>query len=309
MERTKIIVHLLGYVGAVLSATTAQAREPRVDFERVRLTDQVQDSGVTRACAIGYRNLKAYFDGHGVVFDSGIVTSHKLRYCHLYYEPTIKGFRSDASDDPVTDVFYDVASAEAATWAETFRQQSDTAVSLIPVTRMTMNDQHWRSALVSGQLDGSRYLLGAKLDLGPANTNLPQAAAVRSVRSKLSWNAADLIVARDPRDPGRTILFYGDDVRHALGHIRDEERAYLLRVEFGVDAALPLVVPTRQLSDVVVPTPGGTFLLMPYAGKQHILSNFVQRLKKAGFRSSPAGNTIGAPLPDRIVLIRRQSTH
>ena len=138
MERTKMIVHLLGYVGAVLSATTAQAREPRIDFERVRLTDQVQDSGVTRACAIGYRNLKAYFDGHGVVFDSEIVTSHKLRYCHLYYEPTIKGFRSDASDDPVTDVFYDVASAEAATWAETFRQQSDTTVSLIPVTGMTV---------------------------------------------------------------------------------------------------------------------------------------------------------------------------
>ena len=90
----------------------------------------------------------------------------------------------------------------------------------------------------------------------------------------------------------------------ALGHIRDEERGYLLRVEFGVDAALPLVVPTRQLSDVVVPTPGGMLLLTPHPGKQHIIDNLVQRLKNVGFRSSPAGNTIGAPLPDRIILIK-----
>jgi hypothetical protein len=73
--------------------------------------------------------------------------------------------------------------------------------------------------------------------------------------SKLSWAASDLRVMRDPKDPSRTVLYYGDAVRTLFGRsMSDDECSYLLRVEFGVAQAIHVHTGSRsQLPG----TPGG----------------------------------------------------
>ncbi len=60
-------------------------------------------------------------------------------------------------------------------------------------------------------------------------------------RSKLSWEGGDLQLARDPRDPSKTILFYGSAVREYWGaELRPREFGWVLQVELGADSAIDL---------------------------------------------------------------------
>jgi hypothetical protein len=57
--------------------------------------------------------------------------------------------------------------------------------------------------------------------------------------SKWILPATDLTLTRDPNNPARTILLYGDEARALFGHsVSDDEYAYLLRVKFAVDEAI-----------------------------------------------------------------------
>jgi hypothetical protein len=70
---------------------------------------------------------------------------------------------------------------------------------------------------------------------------LDQLNEERFVRSKLSWEGGDLQFVADPRDPARTILFYGDSARGYWGDsLSEAEYEYVLRLEFGADDAVDL---------------------------------------------------------------------
>ena len=63
----------------------------------------------------------------------------------------------------------------------------------------------------------------------------------RFVRSKLSWEGGDLQFSRDPRDPSKTILFYGSTVRDYWGaELRPREFGWVLQVEFGADSVMDM---------------------------------------------------------------------
>src|SRR5262249_587713 len=63
----------------------------------------------------------------------------------------------------------------------------------------------------------------------------------RFVRSKLSWEGGDLQFVLDPKNPRKTILFYGQSGRAYWGQgLTAEEYAYVLKLEFGADSAVDL---------------------------------------------------------------------
>jgi hypothetical protein len=58
------------------------------------------------------------------------------------------------------------------------------------------------------------------------------------VRSKLSWEGGDLQFIRNPKDPSRLLLLYGDSATAYWGKTLSEpEFVYILRQEFGADDA------------------------------------------------------------------------
>ena len=88
-------------------------------------------------------------------------------------------------------------------------------------------------------------------------------------RSRLSWEGGDLLVTRDPRDPGRRVLFHGSSAKAYWGEaLTPDEYAYVLGVELGADRAVDLsglaphadyfvsFVPEARLALVSVPTAG-----------------------------------------------------
>jgi hypothetical protein len=60
------------------------------------------------------------------------------------------------------------------------------------------------------------------------------------VRSRLSWEGGDLMAVRDPAHPDRFLLVHGNAARPYWGDLTPAEYAYVLRLEFGVDATLDL---------------------------------------------------------------------
>ena len=102
--------------------------------------------------------------------------------------------------------------------------------------------------LKAGHAGGKeRILVTRRLFEGRANDGdlfrpmLDQLNEERFVRSKLSWEGGDLQFVADPRNPARTILFYGDSARGYWGEsLSKAEYEYVLRLEFGADDAVDL---------------------------------------------------------------------
>jgi hypothetical protein len=86
-----------------------------------------------------------------------------------------------------------------------------------------------------------RLFEGRALDGELFRPMLDQLTEERFVRSKLSWEGGDLQFVSDPRDPARTILFYGESARGYWGDaLSQAEYEYVLRLEFGADEAVDL---------------------------------------------------------------------
>lgn len=63
----------------------------------------------------------------------------------------------------------------------------------------------------------------------------------RVVRSNLSWEGGDLQFTRDPRDPGKLVLYYGSFVKPYWGEsLSPKEFEHVLMLEFGADRAVDL---------------------------------------------------------------------
>jgi hypothetical protein len=108
------------------------------------------------------------------------------------------------------------------------------------------------------------------------------------VRSRLSWEGGDLLVTRDPRAPGRLVLFCG---RHAKAYwgeaLTPSEYEYVLEVELGADRTVDLsglaphvdyfvsFVPRASLALVGVPVAGD--IEVARAASDALLSRFAGR--------------------------------
>jgi hypothetical protein len=129
----------------------------------------------------------------------------------------------------------------------------------------------------SGRAGGSRTILvprrvfEGKPENGGALAPMLDRFARREgvARSRLSWEGGDLQVTRDPRDPGRRVLFHGSSAKAYWGEaLTPGEYAYVLGVELGTDRAVDLsglaphvdyvvsFVPEARLALVAVPASG-----------------------------------------------------
>jgi hypothetical protein len=94
-----------------------------------------------------------------------------------------------------------------------------------------------------------------------------------TIRSKLSWEGGDLQFQADPRDPSRTLLFYGASARQYWGAaLSPEEYAYVLQIEFGVDEAVDFsgVFPHVDYLFTVLPDSGIAIVAKPMRNNQAI---------------------------------------
>ncbi|MEZ5395874.1 MAG: hypothetical protein R2724_24095 [Bryobacterales bacterium] len=63
-------------------------------------------SAVTRACAPTLEALEKFLQTRAAKLEPGLVRrANGLPYCHIFYTPTVPGFRASAEDEPITGVF------------------------------------------------------------------------------------------------------------------------------------------------------------------------------------------------------------
>ncbi len=80
------------FVGLLL----ASGLQAKVEFEAIHIGQRAEGTfDLSRACALGFRPLREFFRENGVRFDPKLVHSYRGRYCHLYFEPTIRGFEAE----------------------------------------------------------------------------------------------------------------------------------------------------------------------------------------------------------------------
>ncbi len=284
-----------------LSTPLGWGRQPNAEFDAVRLSHDDHSSAIQRACAIGFRNLRAFFESTGAPFDPKLVSSHKGRYCHLMYEPTVRGFRAAAIQDRVTAVLFDSESSPAVKWAGSLAKRAIQPVQLIPVPRNVIADSDWNGLFVQGIADGHPLLLRARSALERAPDLVPW--KVRA--SRLPWDARDIAIVRGAGGDGKTTLLYGDQLRASWHGLREEERAFVLRTEFGVDEALHVPLAGKSLGEVLVPGESG---LLAASESLHPseAAHIRERLKRAGI-ALQAPDAKPERIPARLLLLRTVS--
>ncbi len=98
-----------------------------------------------------------------------------------------------------------------------------------------------RAARAQRILVTRRLFEGRREDGEPFRPMLDSLKDPRFARSNLSWEGGDLQFVRDPRDPDRLVLVFGDSARAYWGKdLSPEEYAYVLRREFGADVSVDL---------------------------------------------------------------------
>ncbi len=289
-------------LAATAMAAVGYAREPKANLESVAIEHGDHSGTVSRACAVGFKNLRAFFDSKGALFVPELVSSHKGLYCHVFYEPTIAGFRVSASQDPVAAMLFDEQSVEAQEWARSLAGASVGTPQLLPIPSTAVADPVWSRAMLGGQVGGRAVLLHAK---SPRVEHAMDVLPVRVAVSRLPWDANDFLIVRDKDDHQRTILLYGDQSRHRWAGLRDEESAYLFRVEFGVNAAAHLPTGQHLLTELLGSEPTGNVklssLIAPHESRQiqHLLT-------RAGLPISQMTEAVGSAIPNRAIVVRTE---
>ena len=102
---------LLSCFLAVVSAAWPRSTAAEVVYEPVpaatRWTDAVEPGALRLACTRGESELRALFADERVPFVPELVRHDAGRVCHLFYRPTVPGFRAAPDDDPVTGIYFD----------------------------------------------------------------------------------------------------------------------------------------------------------------------------------------------------------
>jgi hypothetical protein len=84
----------------------------RVGFHSVaipsRYSDAVDPGALQIYCADAIGNLQSFFFLRKLPFDSRLVREERGQLCHIYYEPSLPGFRASPDNAPVSGLFVDV---------------------------------------------------------------------------------------------------------------------------------------------------------------------------------------------------------
>jgi hypothetical protein len=72
-----------------------------------RWPDAIEPGALQLACANVEQGLKTLFHRERLPFRPELVRRAGGRACHVFYRPTVPGFRASPDDDPVTELFFD----------------------------------------------------------------------------------------------------------------------------------------------------------------------------------------------------------
>ncbi len=67
----------------------------------------IEPEALHLACASDEQELKPLFQREGLPFRPDLVRGSGGRACHVFYRPTVPGFRAAPDDDPVTEILFD----------------------------------------------------------------------------------------------------------------------------------------------------------------------------------------------------------
>jgi|GEM_PF-970592 len=239
------------------------------------------------ACSPKTEELRAFFEFNRTPFDPKLVHRNtQTTYCHIFYRPTVPGFRAHSEADPVQGVVFGVESrsylaqrnrkvGDSLDIAKAMAHLTPTALEMVLNTRVDVSE-HWlyeaerhhfeasehavetvpnpaarenfwaQDYVKSGAITGESVVLLPRMAYEGSPENgavfeplLDTLQQTHWVRSKLSWDGGDLLVSRDPHNPNRHVLFYGDAARpYWAKSLNDSEYAHVLKIEFGADSAV-----------------------------------------------------------------------
>ncbi|MBL8221092.1 MAG: hypothetical protein JNL62_17795, partial [Bryobacterales bacterium] len=115
-------------------------------------------------------------------------------------------------------------------------------------------------------------------------------AGPRFVRSRLSFEGGDLIIARDPREPQKRILFHGTSAKPYWGEaLTMDEFAYVLRREFGTEKSIYLgdITPHADYTISILGDRPVALVAQPVCGERELALGAVDVLMETYGESIP----------------------
>jgi len=309
---------LVAAVAVVLSAGPCRAE---VAFAPVppsaRWPGAVEPAALRLACARGEGEVRELFEREGLPFRPELVRREAGRVCHVFYRPTLPGFRAAPDDDPITGILFDTdplfylaaGSRNRGEPVGAMREVMQRIVRPLAVdilihrvhddaaydeaTQRNFGGTPHRIALRERGVDrtfwwvqdyvkagassrGPTLLVPRRIFEGSPETGedfepllARFAGQERAVRSRLSWEGGDLQFTRDPRDPRRLVLFYGNFAKAYWAEtLTPREFEYVLALEFGADRAIDLsgLAPHIDYFVSFVPRAGLALVSVPVSG-------------------------------------------
>ncbi|MFN7937063.1 MAG: agmatine deiminase family protein [Bryobacteraceae bacterium] len=291
--------------------------------------DAVAPGAIQRVCAEDEADLPRYLGGKGLPYAASLVRTLDGRRCHIYYEPTVSGFRASAEDAAVSELVFGIDTAAFLSRREAVvgdgldvMKQMLRAVDRplrVTVGLATEEDEVYRGALrhhfpeskhefvvqrhpvedynpwaqdflkagrvgteskmlVTRQGFEGRRSMGAEI-----RPLLDAYAGPRYVRSKLSWEGGDVQFAMHPKEPGKLVMFYGTSAKRYWGDgLTREEFEYVMRVEFGADAAVYMgdLAPHVDYLMTLLPEARTALVAAPVCGDQRLAKAALEVLEK-----------------------------
>ncbi len=77
--------------------------------------DSVATEALNFACSTEVVQLRSFFEKHDLPFQPDLLRKTEGQDCHVFYQPTIKGFRADPDDFPVEQLLFEYASVRFVT--------------------------------------------------------------------------------------------------------------------------------------------------------------------------------------------------
>jgi hypothetical protein len=100
----------LGFLAALLALAPLPGRAEIV-FEAVpaaaRWPDATAPGALRLACSRSVDELERHFLESGQPFRPELTRTERERVCHVFYEPTVPGFRATPDDDPLREILFD----------------------------------------------------------------------------------------------------------------------------------------------------------------------------------------------------------
>jgi len=123
---------LRGLVATVLSLAALSPCDAAVQLTPIppssRWPNAIQEGALSRACAASVEELREFFVQEGLPVREGLVRSRGDEACHVFYRPTVPGFRASPDDDPLKEILFD---SDAILYLATARENRGEALGVM----------------------------------------------------------------------------------------------------------------------------------------------------------------------------------